>query len=136
MTSCTADITLCANIGYMKKSKRPALIEAGAAFEELLAQEFPTARERAEFTAEVRAELAAIEALSKLDARRRKTGLPKSAIAKKLGTPPPVVTRFFKSGANPTLQTFARTLSAMGLKAEIRYKKARPADLPIRVVGG
>lgn len=120
----------------MKKSKKPAPIEAGAAFEELLAREFPTARERAEFTADVRAELAALEALSKLDAKRRKSGLPKSAIAKKLGTPPPVVTRFFKSGANPTLQTFARTLSAMGLQAEIRYKKARPDDLPIRVVSG
>lgn len=120
----------------MKKAEKSPPIEAGAAFEELLAQEFPTPRERAKFTADVRAELAAIEALSKLDAKRKKSGLPKSAIAKRLGAPPPVVTRFFKSGANPTLQTFARTLSAMGLQAEIRYKKARSEDLPIRVVGG
>jgi DNA-binding phage protein len=119
----------------MKRSKKSPRIEAGAAFEELLAREFPTARERREFTAEVRAELATLQALSKLDEKRRKSGLPKAAIAKKMGTPPPVVTRFFKSGANPTLQTFARTLSAMGLQAEIRYKKARPDDLAIRVVG-
>lgn len=119
----------------VKKTRSARPIDAGAAFEELLAREFPTPRERAELTAEVRAELAALEALSKLDAKRRKAGLPKAAIARTLGTPPPVVTRFFKNGANPTLQTFARTLSAMGLQAEIRYKKARRDQLPIHVVG-
>lgn len=128
-------IYLYANINRMKRSKKSPQIEAGAAFEELLAREFPTAHERQEFTAEVKAELATLQALRKLDEKRRKSGLPKAAIAKRMGTPPPVVTRFFKSGANPTLQTFARTLSAMGLQAEIRYKKARPDDLAIRVIG-
>lgn len=30
---------------------------------------------------------------------------------------------FNSAEANPTLQTFAKTLAAMGLQAEIRYKK-------------
>ncbi len=110
-------------------------IDAGAVFESLLAQEFPGKEEREQFAADVQAELATVQALAQLEEKRKVLHIPKATIARRLGTPAPVVSRMFNSGAaNPTLQTFARTLAAMGLQAEIRYKKVPRGETPLRVV--
>jgi DNA-binding phage protein len=119
----------------MTKSKGKSPIDAGGAFGELLAKEFPSKAERAEFATDVQAELATIHALAQLEKKRKAAGVAKATIARRLGTPAPVVSRMFNSGdANPTLRTFAKTLSAMGMQAEIRYKKVRSGTPPLRVV--
>ncbi len=116
------------------KSKSP--IDAGGAFGELLAKEFPSKAERAEFATDVQAELATIQALAQLEKKRKSVGVTKATIARRLRTHAPVVSRMFNSGeANPTLRTFAKTLSAMGMQAEIRYRKVRAGAPPLRVVG-
>ncbi len=118
------------------KSRGKSPIKAGGAFGELLAKEFPSKAERVEFAADVQAELATIHALAQLEKKRKAAGLAKATIARRLRTPAPVVSRMFNSGdANPTLRTFAKTLSAMGMQAEIRYRKVRSGAPPLRVVG-
>ncbi len=119
----------------MKPTHKVRSVDAGAAFGSLLAQEFPGKEEREQFAADVQAELATVQALAHLEERRRTLRIPKAAIARRLGTPAPVVSRMFNSGdANPTLQTFAKTLAAMGLQAEIRFKKVPRGEAPLRVV--
>jgi len=118
------------------KSNRKSTIDAGAAFGDLLAKEFPSKAERADFATDVQAELATIQALAQLEKKRKAAGVAKATIARRLGTHAPVVSRMFNSGdANPTLRTFAKTLSAMGMQAEIRYRKVRSGAPPLRVVG-
>lgn len=118
-----------------KPTHKVRSIDAGAAFGSLLAQEFPGKEEREQFAADVQAELATVQALAQLEEQRKALRIPKATIARRLGTPAPVVSRMFNSGeANPTLQTFAKTLAAMGLQAEIRYKKVPRGAVPLRVV--
>lgn len=118
------------------KSKSKTPIDAGGAFGELLAKEFPSKAERAAFAADVQAELATTQTLAQLEKKRKSAGVTKATIARRLRTHAPVVSRMFNSGeANPTLRTFAKTLSAMGMQAEIRYRKVRAGAPPLRVIG-
>lgn len=118
------------------KSKSKTPIDAGGAFGELLAKEFSSKAQRAAFAADVQAELATTQTLAQLEKRRKSAGVTKATIARRLRTHAPVVSRMFNSGeANPTLRTFAKTLSAMGMQAEIRYRKVRAGAPPLRVVG-
>lgn len=114
-----------------------AKIDAGAAFEELLAKEFPTAAERAAFEADVQAKFAAAQALAHVERHRKRAGLTQAAMAKRMRTPAPVLSRLTNAKApNPTFATFGRALGSVGLRATIKIEKARRGAPPLKVVAG
>lgn len=121
-------------LGPMKKRTR-AKIDAGAAFEELLAKEFPTMAERAAFEADVQAKLAAAQALAEVERRRKRAGVTKAAMAARMRTPAPVLSRLTNAKEpNPTFATFGRALRSVGLSATIKIQKARPGEPPLKVL--
>lgn len=123
-------------LALVKKRTR-AKIDAGAVFEELLAREFPTAAERAAFEADVQAKLAAAQALAQVERHRKRTGVTKAAMAKRMRTPAPVLSRLTNAKApNPTFATFGRALGSVGLSATIKIQKARRGAPPLKVVAG
>lgn len=121
-------------LGPMKKRTR-AKIDAGAAFEELLAKEFPTTAERAAFEADIQAKLAAAQALAEVERRRKSAGVTKAAMAARMRTPAPVLSRLTNAKKpNPTFATFGRALRSVGLSATIKIQKARPGEPPLKVL--
>lgn len=121
-------------LAIVKKRVR-AKIDAGAAFEELLAKEFPTAAQRAAFEADVQAKLVAAQALAQVERHRKRAGLTKAAVAARMRTPAPVLSRLTNAKEpNPTFATFGRALRSVGLSATIRIQKARSGEPPLRVL--
>ncbi len=120
-------------MAYMKKRTR-AKIDAGATFDDLLAREFPTPAERAAFEADVEGKLAAAQALAQVEFLRKRVGVTKAAMAARMCTPAPVLSRLTNAKApNPTFATFGRALKAVGLTATIRISKARAGEAPLKV---
>lgn len=110
-------------------------VQPGAAFEELLAKEFPTRVDRQAFEADVQAKLAAAQALAAVERRRTKTGVTQAAMAARMRTPAPVLSRLTNARTpNPTFATFSRALGAVGLGATIKIHKARRGQATLRVV--
>jgi hypothetical protein len=121
-------------LALMKMKNRRRKIAAGAAFEELLAREFPTPAERTAFEADVAAKLVAAQALAEVDRQRKRAGVTQAAMAARMRTPAPVLSRLTNAHApNPTFATFGRALRAVGLSATIKIRKARPGEAPLRV---
>lgn len=121
-------------LATVKKRVR-AKIDAGTAFEELLAKEFPTAAQRAAFEADVQAKLVAAQALAEVERHRKRAGLTKAAVAARMRTPAPVLSRLTNATEpNPTFATFGRALRSVGLSATIRIQKARSGEPPLRVL--
>jgi hypothetical protein len=117
------------------KKRRRVKIDAGAAFEELLAREFPTAAERAAFEADVQAKLAAAQVLAEVERRRKRAGVTKAAMAARMRTPASVLSRLTNAKEpNPTFATFGRALKSVGLSATIKIQKARSGQPPLRVL--
>jgi len=120
----------------MKKRARKR-IDAGAAFEELLAREFPNDAERSAFGAEVQAKIAAAQALAEVERQRKRAGITKTTMAARMRTPAPVLSRLTNAKApNPTFATFGRALGSVGLSATIKIQKARRGEPPLKVVAG
>ncbi|HEV8654422.1 MAG TPA: hypothetical protein VGR85_02795 [Candidatus Limnocylindria bacterium] len=118
----------------MKRATRKK-IQPGDAFEELLAKEFPTPGERQAFEADVQAKLAAAQALAAVERKRTKAGLTQAAMAARMRTPAPVLSRLTNARTpNPTFATFSRALGAVGLGATIKIHKARRGQATLRVV--
>lgn len=118
----------------MKKRTR-VKIDAGAAFEQLLAKEFPTAAERAAFEADVQAKLAAAQALAEVEHQRKRAGVTKAAMAARMRTPASVLSRLTNAKEpNPTFTTLGRALKSVGLSATIKIRKARSGEPPLRVL--
>ena len=119
----------------MKRKRSRTKIDAGTAFEELLAREFPTAAERAAFEADVQAKLVAAQALAEVERQRKRAGVTKAAMAARMRTPAPVLSRLTNAKEpNPTFATFGRALKSVGLSATIRIQRARPGQPPLRVL--
>lgn len=117
------------------RNRSRAKIDAGAAFEELLAKEFPTAAERAAFEADVQAKLVAAQALAQVERQRKRAGVTKSAMAARMRTPASVLSRLTNAKApNPTFATFGRALGSVGLSATIKIGKARRGEPALKVV--
>jgi hypothetical protein len=110
-------------------------IQPGRAFEELLAKEFPTPADRLAFEADVQAKLAAAQALAAVERKRMKSGVKQAAMAARMRTPAPVLSRLTNARTpNPTFTTFSRALGAVGLSATITIRKARRGQATLRVV--
>ena len=119
------------------KTRARKKIQPGAAFEELVAREFPSDAERAAFEADVQAKLAAARALAEVELHRRRAGVTKAAMAARMRTPAPVLSRLTNSKApNPTFATFGRALESVGLSATITIRKARRHEPTFKVVAG
>ena len=120
----------------MKRQVRKK-IQAGAAFEELLAKEFPTKEQRSAFEADVQSKLAAAQALAEVERGRARTGLTQAAMAARMRTPAPVLSRLTNAKTpNPTFATFGRALGSVGLSATIKIHKARRGEPPLKDVSG
>jgi hypothetical protein len=127
-------LILYAMLPNMKRATRKK-IQPGDAFEELLAKEFPTPGERQAFEADVQAKLAAAQALAAVERKRTKAGLTQAAMAARMRTPAPVLSRLTNARTpNPTFATFSRALGAVGLGATIKIHKARRGQATLRVV--
>jgi hypothetical protein len=118
----------------MKKRARNR-ITPGAAFEELLAKEFPTAADRVAFEADIQGKLAAAQALAAVEQKRMASGVTQAEVAARMRTPAPVLSRLTNARTpNPTFTTFSKALKAVGLAATIKIKKARAGEPTLRVV--
>ena len=112
-------------------------IPAGKAFEELLAKEFPTKERRRAFEADVETKLAAAQALAEVERGRVRAGLTQAAVAARMRTPAPVLSRLTNAKTpNPTFATFGRALGSVGLSATIKIHKARRGEPTLKVVSG
>ena len=69
------------------------------------------------------------EILGLFEEQRELEGLTKADIARTLDAQRPAISRLLESdGANPTVRTLIRLSSALGLHAEITFRRARESD--------
>ncbi len=87
-----------------------------------------------EFVAGFREMDAEIELIAALDQIREALHISKGELAERMGRPRASLSRLFNGeNANPTLETITEILTALGVTAEIKLRKADNADHPIHI---
>lgn len=100
----------------------------GSKFDELRARYTKTPEEIEEYERTVRAVVTVRRLLMAIDEERRRLGLSKAELARRVGADPSVVRRLFSSaGSNPTLKTVVEMLSALGIAVQLT-PAARPPE--------
>src|SRR5215831_18600758 len=75
-----------------------------------------------------------IALLQVLEEARKALNISEKELAERMGVQRPTVTRLFNAAhPNPTLDTIADILRALGLQAEIKISAASPEDAPIPI---
>ena len=75
-----------------------------------------------------------IALLQVLEEARKALNVSEKELAERMGVQRPTVTRLFNAAhPNPTLDTIADILRALGLQAEIKISPATPEDAPIPI---
>lgn len=92
----------------------------GPKFDELRARYAQTPEEIEEYQRTVRAVVMVRRLLMTIDDERRRVGISKAELARRIGADPSVVRRLFSSeGSNPTLKTVVEILSALGIEVQL-----------------